>query len=344
MLDAALGHQADVEGGSAHVGRDDVAETGGPGQVFARADTRDGTGVDGLQRVGRVHLRHAAGVVDDEHRLGVAGVAQVARELSERVEHDLVQEAVDDRRGGPDVLALAAGHLVPQQHRDGTEFVGRVLLEDELEDPQLVFGVLGRIDQGHDDGFCAVVDEFAHRLTDVVLVEGHHDLARGVDPLAHRADELAMDQRFGALRGRQVLLHGRIEALAVAAAARQRNRVLEAVGDEGPHPGAFALDERVRPEGGRIANGVDAGENLFAIEVCAAACEVEGLVEAQGEVVMSRQRLGLDVLVVPDEEAIGEGAADVDGDAFHCGGLLTSRAVSGGVLRRRLRRLRPARR
>ena len=109
---------------------------------------------------------------------------------------------------------------MPQQYRDGTELVGRVILEDQLEDPLLVFGVLRRIHQGHDDGFRAVVDEFTHRLTDVVLVEGHHDLARGVDPLAHRSDELAVDQRFRALRGRQVLLHGRIEAFAVAAATR----------------------------------------------------------------------------------------------------------------------------
>jgi hypothetical protein len=39
--------------------------------------------VDGLESVGGVHLRHATGVVDDQHGLVVAGVAQVVRELAQ---------------------------------------------------------------------------------------------------------------------------------------------------------------------------------------------------------------------------------------------------------------------
>ena len=49
-----------------------------------------------------------------------------------------------------------------------------------------------------------------------------------------------------------------------------------------------------------------------------AAGVIERLVEALRQVVVGGQRLGLDVAAVPGHEAVGEGAADVDGDPFHC--------------------------
>ena len=159
VLDAALGDQADVERGAAHIGGDDVAQPGLARKMLRRTDTGDRAGMDCLQRVGGVHLRHAAGVVDHQHRLVVTEVAQVVRQLAERVEHDLVQEGVDDRRRRADVLALAAGHLVAQQDRDGAQLVQRELLEDDLLDLQLVLGVLGGVGQRDHDRLGARVDE-----------------------------------------------------------------------------------------------------------------------------------------------------------------------------------------
>ena len=161
------------------------------GQVLGGADTGDGPGVDGLQRIGGVHLRHATGVMDDQHGLVVAGVAQVVRKLAQRVEHDLVKKAVHDSGRGAHVLTLATGHLVSQQDGDRAELMRRVLLQDDFQDPQLMLGVLRGVGQRDHQRLSAVVDELTDHLAHVVVLERDDDLAGGVDALLDRADQLA---------------------------------------------------------------------------------------------------------------------------------------------------------
>ena len=228
-----------------------------------------------------------------------------------------MQEGVDDRRRRADVLALAAGHLVAQQDRDGAQLVQRELLEDDLLDLQLVLGVLGGVGQRDHDRLGARVDELTHDVSDVLRVEPRDDLPGRVDALPDRADQASGDERLGALGGRQVLLHRGVESLAVTATAGQRDGVLETVGDDGAHLRALALDERVGAQRGRVAHRVDLRQDGAPVEFGPFAGQVERLVETQCEVVVGGQRLRLDVLVVPDEEAVGEGAADVDGNSFH---------------------------
>ena len=317
VLDPVGRHQADVEAGAAHVGGHHVAEPGLPRQMLAGRDPGHRPGVDGLQRVGGVELRHPARVVVDQHGLGVAMVAEVLLQLRQGVVHRGVQEGVDDGGGGPHVFALAAGQLVGEQHGDRAQLVGRVLLQEDLLHPQFVPGVLHRVGQADHQRLRAGVDQFAQLPPDVVLVQGQQHPAGVVDPLPHGPDEGLRHQRVGAGAAGQVVARELVQALAVAAAARQRDGRLETRGDDRSDLRALALDQRVGAQRGRVPDRVDLGEHVAALQPELGAGLVQGLVEALGQVVVGGERLGLDVVAVPGEEAVGERAADVDGDALH---------------------------
>ena len=123
VLNPTVHHDADVVAGATHVGGHHVAQTDLHGKVFGCTDARDRAGVDGLQCVGGIELRHAARVVDHQHRLVVAVRAQVLFQRRERVVHGRVQVAVDDGRGGAHVFALAPRHLVRQDDRNRAQQV-----------------------------------------------------------------------------------------------------------------------------------------------------------------------------------------------------------------------------
>ena len=134
VLNSALGYEPDVEGGAAHVHGDDVADARAFRQLLCSSDACNRTRVDRLQGVSRVRLCHSAGIMYDEHRLLIAGLAEVRGQLVERVEHRLVKEGVDDRRVRPDVFALPARDLAAERSGDRPELVRRIVIEDDLED------------------------------------------------------------------------------------------------------------------------------------------------------------------------------------------------------------------
>ena len=285
--------------------------------MLGRADAGDRSGVNRLQGIRGVGLGHAARVVNDEHRLLVAGVTQVVGELIERVEHGLVQKGVDDGGHGPHIFALTPRHLAAEQHRDGSELVRGVFIEDDFQDALLVHRVLGGIGQRNDDGLGSVVDELAYLGTNVVVPERHEHLAHRINAFLHRADETARHERVGTLGIRHVTLLDPVESLAVTASAGQRDGVLEAVGDDRRDARPLALDQGVGTEGCRVAHRVDLSQCSVAADTGPFAGPVKGLVEAEGEVVVGGERLRFDVHVVPDEETIAECAADVYGNTFH---------------------------
>src|SRR5664280_1551309 len=90
------------------------------------------------------------------------------------------------------------------------------------------------------------------------------------------------------------------------------------MGDQSRDPGAFALDQGVGSQGGGITDRVDLTQGRIAIHPGLLAGTIQGLVEPERQVVVGGQCLGLDIEIVPNEETIAEGAADVNGDAFHC--------------------------
>ena len=79
----------------------------------------------------------------------------------------------------------------------------------------------------------------------------------------------------------------------------------------------LALDQRVGAERGRVAHRIHLRQQRGYANLELLARIGERLVEAERQVVVCRERLALDVPVVPDDEAVGEGAADIHGYAFH---------------------------
>ena len=216
--------------------------------MLGRADAGDRSRVDGLQGIGGVGLRHPTGVVDDQHRLGVARVPQITGQLVQRVEHRRVQEGIHDGGRGAHVLALATGHLTAQQHRDGAQLVSGVLVQDDLQDSFLVGRVLGGVGQRHDDRLGALVDKLTNLLAHVVIHDGHQHLAHRVDPFLDRADQLARHQWLRSLGIGHVALPDGVQPLAVPTPAGERDRVLKTVGHQSCDPRALALDQGVGPK------------------------------------------------------------------------------------------------
>jgi hypothetical protein len=317
VLDPVRRDQADVVAGAAHIGGHHVAKTGLAGQVLSGRDTGHRPGVDGLQRIGGVQLGHPAGVVDDQHRPGITVLAQVLLQFRQRVVHGGVQEAVDDGRGGAHVFAFAPGQLMAEQHRDRAQLMGRVLGQEDLLHPQFVRWVLGRVGEADHERLGARVDDRTQRLPDVLGGEVHEHGAGVVDAFPHGADQGLRHQRVGTGAAGHVVLGQLVQAFSVAPAARQRDGGLEPGGHDDADLRAAPFDQRVRAQGGGVANRVDLAEHVVAPQVQGGAGVVERLVEALRQVVVGGQRLGLDVAVFPGHEAVGEGAADVDRDPFH---------------------------
>ncbi len=219
--------------------------------------------MDRLERVGRIQLRHAARIVDDEHGFAVAIVAEIQFQRGQAVIHGVVQEGVDDRRRGTGIFALAAAHLVGQHDGRGAEKMPRELIADDFLDKQLVLGLHHRVHQRDDEDLDAVVDELADAIAHVFRVDGHDDLAGFGDALANADDHLNGHERRGALRHRQVAAETVRQALAITAAAAQRHHRLEAGGDNEADAGAAALDQRVGTERRCVADAVHFAHDFF---------------------------------------------------------------------------------
>ncbi len=128
---------------------------------------------------------------------------------------------------------------------------------------------------------------------------------------------MRIDQRCGPLGVGQVLLTEVVQSLAVATGAAERHGGLESGGDQHADLRTLVLDQRVGPQRGGVTNRVDLGQDRLEFEAQNLVGLAQRLIEAKCQVVVGGERLGLDVLAIPDHKTIGERATDVNGYASH---------------------------
>lgn len=165
----------------------------------------------------------------------------------------------------------------------------------------LVGGVGVAVKEADRDRFCASRGEFGGKAADLGWIERGVDRAVDQDALGDLAAEGSIDEGGRTLEAEVVhvvaVLAGNLESVSVPA------------GDEQPDPGAAALDEGVRDEGGRVNDLADLSP---AVEDGAHAVD-----DGEAGVVRGRADLGgLDEgAAIVDEADVREGTADVDPDA-----------------------------
>ncbi len=104
-----------------------------------------------------------------------------------------------------------------------------------------------------------------------------------------------------------------------ARAAHDMDRILVAARGDQPDFGAFALDQRVRADGGPVREHLDLAAELLEGELEALGREAHRGDHAFGEVGRGRRGLGGgDGAIFRKHHAIGEGAADVNADKKPC--------------------------
>ena len=163
--------------------------------MFRRADARDRAGMDGLQRVGRVQLRHAAGIVDDQHRLFIAVRAQVLLQTGERVIHGRMEIGIDDRRGRAHIFAFAARPPDATGSPGSRRAAAADIPEGRFPRSAVRGSGLTTLLTSATTSACAPL---VHQLTDlnaqIIFVERHDDVRRR-RPGAHARPAIMLRQR-----------------------------------------------------------------------------------------------------------------------------------------------------
>ena len=200
-----------------------------------------------------------------------------------------------------------------------------------LAHPLLVAGVAERPEEADRDGVAAGGDELADRALRLDLVERHDDLAEAVDALGNAMNEALRHDRIGLLALREVDDLGDVARGDAARAAHDVDRVLVALGRDQADLRALALDQRVGADGRAMRQDRDPLAEGVERQLEPLGRNLHGGKHAAGEVARCRGGLGGgDVAGAVEDDAVGEGAADVDTDEIrtHCSLLLL-------VLRRR---------
>lgn len=200
--------------------------------------------------------------------------------------------------------------MAPQQ-------VAWVFFEEDFLHTQLVLGVHHGIGEEDHQRLRSGIHELADPQANVVLVELQERPAEVVDALAHLADHGDGHDRIGTPGVRNVHLLCFGQAFAIAAGAGQRDGALEAGGDEHADARAFALDQRVGAERGGVADGIHRSKEVGHLDAELLAGVGERGVEAERQIMMCRESLACHLLALPGDKAVGESAADVNGNAIH---------------------------
>ncbi len=319
-LHAVAGDQPDIEAGAAHVGGDQIGLVELHGQTLGGLQSRHRTRMHGLQGVGGAHLRHAAGVVHHQHGTPVAMPAQHPLQTRQTVVHLVVQVGIENRRHGAGVFALAAGHAVRQHDGNRAQQMARVFLQNDPLDLFFVRRIDHRVHQRHHEGLGAAIHQLAHRGADILRIHRKNHIATEIDALVDALDHGARHDGHRPGRGRQILLLGIAEAVAVAPRPHQGNRELEARGGEQADARTLALDQRVGAERGGVAHRIHLGQHQLDFEAELAAGILQRRHETGRQVVVGGERLALGAALAPDQKAVGEGPADIDADPLHFGG------------------------
>ena len=311
-LDDAVPHQADLEGGAAHVRRQHVgladqvadepaAHHPGRGSGLQGADGPLGGGFDAEHAA--VGLHHQGVARKPPVREALLKVAQIGSDPGADV-------GVEDGRGGALVLAQERRHVARAAHVDAG-----MPAPDHLGH-RLLVGVVGDGPQkAHRHRFHPLGHEAPHHLLDLFLVgfDQHRPLV--VDAPPHLPGQAPRRQRLRLHQARDV--RGlRLRETVGHIAPHHQERVREALGGHQPGARAGAGDEGVVGDRARVKEKAGRAEQLVNGRKPEIGGPVrEGVDDALGEVVGRRQRLADGQLAVAvQDDAIRAGAADVDAD------------------------------
>ncbi len=228
IVELAVLDHADLEGGAAHVGGDDLRVAHQVAEEFRADDARRRAAFDHADRpVARFRCRQEATIALHHHGLpAIAVLGQQPLERAQIVARDAPGIGVDDGRRGPLVFARNRRDVA----RQGDIDVGRDAL-DQVADSALVLRIEERPQEGDGDRLdLHRLDQMAHGPLGLGQVELLDHLAVAVDALANAPDRAGRHQGRGAIGA-----HGVLDAIlgqpgpAAIGAARDQQRVLEAV-------------------------------------------------------------------------------------------------------------------
>ena len=176
----------------------------------------------------------------------------------------------------------------------------RIALADDLARATLVIGVAPSVGQADDDHARTLIDQRANRREEPVRVDRVDDTALIVDALVNAGD--------------QILVHVAADHRRIAVAVQSS---LVTLRDDQSEPGAGALNDQVCPHRGRDAGDHGLAQERIEWRAERLASRGDAAHEAFGDVVRRGQHLlGADFHSV-GEEAVGEGASDIDINGVH---------------------------
>ena len=195
--------------------------------------------------------------------------------------------------------------------------MGRIFVENDAFDFFLVGRIDHRVDERHDERLAALIDELAHLLADVLVLDRHAHRTLVVDALLDTDDHRDRHQGDWPVGTRQIGLAGLVEAIAVAARAHQRDRGFITRRSHQADARTVALDQRTGAERSGIAHRVDRAQHITHGEIQLSASITERFHEARRQIVMGGERLRFDVIAVVGEKAIGKRTADINTNPPH---------------------------
>ena len=307
----ALVDHAGLGGGAAHVEGDGVVDAE---RVAERLRADHAGGRAGLEHADALVLRlrrlvEAAGRLHDQERAVEAFAADVLVDLADIAAHLRPDIGVGHHGRAALELAVFLAELV----RGRDEHVRMVLLQDRLG-ARLVVGAGVAVDEQDRAGLDAALLKLRAERRDLLGVERLLDLAVGEHALVHLEAQRALDQR-------RVLLEEQVVGVRPVDAPDLVD-VAEAFGDQQRGLGAGALEDGVDRD--RRAVQEQSGRAIVAARL------LDPAVDAVDQPLRRRQRLaeGQRAGLVVEHRNVGEGAADIGGEA-HGGGPLGTQLPLG---------------
>jgi hypothetical protein len=270
--------------------------------------------------------------------------SSLAFQEMERPARGLRREGFED--GGVGAVGFLAHRIVVGGSEDGDRLAGfgDLFLHDVAHAP-LMFGIPVAVQQGDDDAFHILFDQFLRRLARHFLAQRDHHLAEHVDALHHPAGEMARHQRI------VEIVRVEVDAILIGEAqigldrAAHAVEVLHAGIDDEAGAQALALHHAVQHRRAGIDAGLDGGQSLVELEAPLAKTLAGAFDQPQRFVFRGRLRLADHELAVGiDEERIGHGAAGIDAEHLHRSRILFLQLHSESSLHDRTRKIGTGRR
>ncbi len=312
----AVEHDRDIATGAAHIEPDGVVEATEISDVAARERPGGDAGPGEAPRVllGALRGHHTAPAVEQQEVAPVALCAQGVVEAEGVLAHHRAERRVHDGRREALVLEDFGQDLGGGRHRHTGEF----LHQDLLHAP-LVLAVRVGVDEAHRHRFHLALAQHTRHLAGLSLIEGLCHVSEGIDLLGHHQTIAPADV------GRGVVLVGIPQVL--FGGAPDLDDIPEPLGGHHRRPRETTRDQRVGRHGGAV------GEERHIVEVDPDL--LEGAERAFDGILRGARHLADPDLpgALVEHTEVGEGSADVDGDAEMSHGALPRPAGRpGGVV------------